>query len=78
MYYIVYYLQVITPRKVCFPCIQPKKAHFKNPVCCWVCIYTAVGVSGPRPALQKRTKHEQTVIVMRTKGEQERLSNVCQ
>jgi len=77
MYYIVYYLQVITPRKVCFPCIQPKKAHFKNPVCCWVCIYTAVGVSGPRPALQKRTKQAKTVIVMRTKGEQERLSNVC-
>ena len=70
MYYIVYYLQVITPRKVCFPCIQPKKAHFKNPVCCWVCIYYGYGVSGPRPALQKRTKHEQNVIVMITEREQ--------
>ena len=58
MYYIVYYLPVIPVRKACFPCIQPKKAKLKIPVCCSVCIYNAWGASGPRPPHQKRTKRE--------------------
>jgi len=60
MYYIVYYLPVIPVRKACFPCIQPKKAKLKIPVCCSVCIYNAWGASGPRPP----RKREQSVNIL--------------
>jgi len=60
-----------------FPLYTTQKGPFQKPRVLLGMYILRPGGVWPSPRPQKRTKHEQNVIVMRTKREQKYLSDVC-